>query len=445
MPKTKNKKFVFKAMRKIFILLLSFASLLNLHAQELLTLEEAINLALKNNHDIKISKNTFEIALNNFSLGNAGFLPTVDLNSGYSKSSNNTRQEYFDGRSINRTGAISSSLNLGVTLNWTIFDGFSSIINYNKLKETKNLVEITSIVTSEEIITSVMFAYYDILRQKEILKALKEGIAISEQRVKIAEEKYKVGTASKTELLQAKADLNADRNTLLRQEIELKNAKVNLNLLLGRDPNIDFDVVDTIKIKKLSVDDLLSKANQNNRLISISQRNMEIAKLNLSNTRAKLFPRVNFFIGYNFTRSKSQAGFIASNQNLGLNYGLSFSFNLFNGFNSLREYENSRIEVLNSEIKLEQIKNAVKAQILKFYESYSTSLKLIEFEKENLEIARENVDIAIERYRLGALTPLELREAQKTYIDAESRLISALYQAKIAEINLLKLSGELFE
>ncbi|MCX7714094.1 MAG: TolC family protein, partial [Chthoniobacterales bacterium] len=141
----------------------------------------------------------------------------------------------------------------------------------------------------------------------------------------------------------------------------------------------------------------------------------------------------------------SQAGFIASNQNLGLNYGFNFSFNLFNGFNSVREYENSQIEMLNSEIKLEQIKNNVNAQILKFYEAYSASLKLIELEKENLEIAKENVDIAIERYRLGVLTPLELREAQKTYIDAESRLISALYQAKVAEVNLLKLSAQIQE
>ncbi len=417
--------------------------LLTANAQEILTLEEAINLALKNNHDIKISKNTFEIALNNYSPGNAGLLPTVDLSSGYTKSSNNTKQQYFDGRSINRTGALSNSLNLGVTLNWTIFDGLANYNNYRKLKETKELAQTSTIATSEDIIANVMLAYYDILRQKEILKTFKENIAISEQRVRIAEEKYKVGTGSKTELLQAKADLNADQNSLLRQETELKNAKVNLNLLLGRDPNIDFDISDTINVKNLSFEELKVKALENNRSILIAKANREIAKLNLNSVKSRFLPKINFFIGYNFNRSNSQAGFIASNQNLGFNYGLNFSFNIFNGFNSVREYENSQYEVLNSEIRYEQIKDIVEAQILKLYESYKTSLKLIELEKENLEIARENVEIAIERYRLGVLTPLELREAQKTYIDAESRLISALYQAKVAEINLLKLSGQL--
>lgn len=439
------KKFVFKTMSKIIFCFKCLLLISNLHSQEILTLEEAVNLAIKNNPDVKISKNATEIAINNYTLGNAGFLPTLDVSSGYTKSSNNTRQEYFDGRSINRTGAISSSANLGITLNWTIFDGLSNFITYNKLKETKNLAETSLIATSEEIIASVVLAYYDILRQKQILKALRENIIISEQRVRIAEEKYKVGTASKTELLQAKVDLNADQNLLLRQEIELKNSKVNLNLLLGRDPDIEFDIVDTITIKNLSLAELISKANHNNSLILIYQKNKEIARLNFSNTRSRLFPRINFFIGYNLTRSRSQAGFIASNQNLGLNYGFNFSFNLFNGFNSVREYENSQIEMLNSEIKLEQIKNNVNAQILKFYEAYSASLKLIELEKENLEIAKENVDIAIERYRLGGLTPLELREAQKTYIDAESRLISALYQAKVAEVNLLKLSAQIQE
>ncbi|CUT06796.1 TolC family protein, partial [Candidatus Kryptonium thompsonii] len=193
-------------MKKIVFAVLIFLS--PSFSQELLTLEDAINLALRNNYDIKISKNTLEIALNNYSLGNAGFLPTIDLNFGFSKSSNNTRQEYFDGRAINRTGAASNSLNLGATLNWTIFDGFSNYITYRKLAETQDIAETSSTATSEEIIASVVLAYYDILRQKEILKTLKESISISEQRVKIAEEKYKVGTASKTELLQAKVDLN---------------------------------------------------------------------------------------------------------------------------------------------------------------------------------------------------------------------------------------------
>lgn len=428
-------------MKKFILGILIFLSLAN--AQELLTLEEAINLALKNNHDVKISKNTLEIALNNYSLGNAGFLPSIDVNSGYTKSSNNTKQEYFDGRSINRTGALSNSLNLGVTLNWTIFDGFANYNNYRKLKEAKELAQISTLATSEDIVANVMLAYYDILRQKEILKTLKENIAISEQRVKIAEEKYKVGTGSKTELLQAKADLNADQNSLLRQEIELKNAKVNLNLLLGRNPNIDFDISDTITVKNLYFDELRQKALESNRSMLIAKANREIAKLNFNGIKSRFLPKVNFFIGYNFTRSNSQAGFIASNQNLGFNYGLNFSFNIFNGFNSVREYENSQFEVLNSEIRYEQVKNNIEAQLLKLYESYKTSLRLIELEKENLEIAHENVEIAIERYRLGVLTPLELREAQKTYIDAESRLISALYQAKVAEINLLKLSGQL--
>ncbi|MFN3134151.1 MAG: TolC family protein [Candidatus Kryptonium sp.] len=428
-------------MKKIALALLIFLS--PSFSQEVLTLEDAINLALKNNPDVKISKNTVEIALNNYSLGNAGFLPTIDLSFGFSKSSNNTRQEYFDGRAINRTGAASNSLNLGATLNWTIFDGFYNYTTYKKLAETQELVETTSIATSEEIIANVILAYYDILRQKEILKTLKESISISEQRVKIAEEKYKVGTASKTELLQAKVDLNSDMSALLRQEIELKNAKVNLNLLLGRNPNIDFDIVDTIKIENFSLEELLSKANENNRSILIARKNKNLARLNLSSIRSKLSPRINFFVGYNFTRSQSQAGFIALNQNLGLNYGISLSFNLFNGFNTVREHENARIELLSSEVKYEQVKSNVEAQVLKFYESYSTSLRLIELEKENLEIARENVEIAIERYRLGILTPLELREAQRAYISAESRLISALYQAKVAEMNLLKLTGQL--
>jgi outer membrane protein TolC len=433
-------------MRKIsVVIILSFLLISVSFSQELLTLESAINIALRNNRDVKIAENNLDIALNNRSLGNAGFLPAVNLTSNYSKSSNNTRQEYFDGRSISRNGAKSNTLNLGVMLEWRIFDGFGNYTRYRRLSEISELVQTQTTAVTEQIISNVISAYYNILQQKEILRALKEGIVISEERIKIAEEKYKVGVASKVELLQARADLNADQNALLRQEISLKNAKINLNLLLGRDPGIDFDVVDTIKISKLSLDDLLSKAFKQNRLLIAAERNVEISKLNLASVRSGFFPNVNFFIGYNFTRSQSQAGFIASNQNLGLNYGLSLSFNLFNGFNSAREYENAQVEVANSQTRYEQLKDEIKSQILNLYENYKVSLKLIELERENLEIAKENVDIALERYRLGVLTPLELREAQKTYIDAEVRLIRAQYQAKLAEVELLRLSGQLLQ
>lgn len=426
------------------MIILSFLFVSISISQELLTLEEAINIALKNNRDIKIAENNLDIALNNHSIGNAGFLPLINLSSGYSKSSNNTRQEYFDGRSISRNGAISNSLNFGIALDWRIFDGFGNYIRYRRLNETVKLTQMQATMVMEQIVSNVISAYYNILQQKEILKALKEGIAISEQRVKIAEEKYKVGMASKVELLQARADLNADRNALLKQEVALRNAKINLNLLLSRDPSIDFDIVDTIKVKELSIDDLIPKAFKQNRLLMIAEKNVELSKLNLASIRAGFFPTINFFIGYNFTRSRSQAGFIASNQNLGINYGLSLSFNLFNGFNSAREYENAQIEIMSSQVRYEQFRDEIKSQVLNLYESYKVSLKLIELERENLEIAKENVDIALERYRLGILTPLELREAQKTYIDAEVRLIGAQYQAKLAEVELLKLSGQLF-
>lgn len=426
------------------MIILSFLFVSISISQELLTLEEAINIALKNNRDIKIAENNLDIALNNHSVGNAGFLPLINLSSGYSKSSNNTRQEYFDGRSISRNGAISNSLNFGIALDWRIFDGFGNYIRYRRLNETVKLTQMQATMVMEQIVSNVISAYYNILQQKEILKALKEGIAISEQRVKIAEEKYKVGMASKVELLQARADLNADRNALLKQEVALRNAKINLNLLLSRDPSIDFDIVDTIKVKELSIDDLIPKAFKQNSLLMIAEKNVELSKLNLASVRAGFFPTINFFIGYNFTRSRSQAGFIASNQNLGINYGLSLSFNLFNGFNSAREYENAQIEIMSSQVRYEQFRDEIKSQVLNLYESYKVSLKLIELERENLEIAKENVDIALERYRLGILTPLELREAQKTYIDAEVRLIGAQYQAKLAEVELLKLSGQLF-
>jgi outer membrane protein TolC len=435
-----------KEMKKIkLLLLLLLIFFLPIYSQQNLSLKEAIEIALKNNPDIKIYNNLLQIAENNYSLGNANFLPSLNLTGSYSQSITNTRQEYYDGRSISRTNAKSNNLSSGISLQWRIFDGLENLNTYKLLRENKLIAEKMLQSTKEFIVGEVIKNYFNVLQLEERLKYLKETIQISEERVRIAKDKYEVGVGSKSEYLQAIADLNSDRNQFLSQQAELKNAKVRLSEILDLPLEDNFLVTDTIQIMNLKYDELKDLALENNYSVLIAKSEVEKSRLNLGIARSDYFPNLDFNVGYNYSKLKAQAGLLSSNQSYGLNYSLNLSLNLFNGLNTNRAIENAQVELQSNQVKLEKIKLQVKNLVKQNFESYNTNLQLISNERENLEIVKENVQIAIERYKLGIITPIELREAQQSLLAAQSRLISNLYQAKVAEVELLKLSGKLIE
>jgi outer membrane protein TolC len=433
----------FKNLAVNFLLILLFLSSIS-SAQQLLTLEEAIEIALKNNYSIQIARNEKEIADNNSNIGNAGFLPELDASASYEERVTDTKQRFLDGREIDRIGAESENLNYLIELNWTIFDGLEMFAALDRLKELNKLGETNLKAEVENNIGSIISAYYNIVREEKVLDVIRRNIEISEERVSVAESEKDVGTGSKFELLQAQVDLNEDKSTLLQEELNLSNSKTLLNQLLGRDASMDFTVKDTIEINyNLSFDEIHSDIVENNSLILQAQQNINLSKIESRLAHAEWFPEINFYSGYNFLKSTSQAGFVASNRNSGYYYGLAASINLFNGLNTRFKIENAEIQINNSELLYKQAVNNVEAEFLNIFRKYSNSIQLVRLETENLAAAQENVEIAVERLRLGNITPLEFRESQTDLLEAQSRLVGAQYEAKTAETDLLRLSGQI--
>lgn len=410
--------------------------------QSLLTLEEAFRLAMEGNHAVRLSENELEIARNNRTPGNAGFLPSVDIVAGMNGAVNNARQLYTNGDVVDRSGAGSSTLNSGIELNWTVFDGFRMFNRRDELREQVAFSEAGVQVTRETAGAQVARAYYDVAQQQKVLKVLRQTLELSQARVENAQLKYDVGENSKREVLQARVDLNADRSAVLRQELILANTKTTLNQLLGRSPNADFAAVDTIIVAgDLAYENLRTEALANNSRLRESRISRSLAEYELRDVESQRYPRVGLNLGYDLTRSKTETGLIASNSNRGLTYGIGASMNLFNGFNTNREAENAKIRIAGADIELAELEQSVESDLLRAWTSYQNRIALVDLERDNLVIAAENLDIALERSRFGAIIPLELREAQNAYVAAESRLVTAQYEAKLAEIDLLRLSG----
>ncbi|MEJ7779188.1 MAG: TolC family protein [Daejeonella sp.] len=430
--------------RTILYLIVVLITSMQSKAQEVLTLERAVQLALENNYDIKLTRNDIEIARNNVSRANAGMLPVVTGNFNTNKTVSNTKQTLSSGQSQERNGARNSNLSYGPVLNWQVFDGFGMFARYDQLKELQNLGEGNFKVIVQNTLADVVNNYYNLVQQQQQIKALSGAVDISRLRLKNSQSRYLIGRAAKLEVLAASVDLNTDTTNLLRQVDVYRGIKIRLNELLAREISTDFTVSDTIIIQNnLELNDLRKAAELQNPLLQSALVSRRIAELNLKQVKAGRYPVVSVNSGYNFNKSTSELGFAQSSVGRGLNYGLSASVNIFNGFLQKRNEKNALIEIDNSQLQFDKINQNISAQLTSFYQTFQTNLELVRLERENLEVARQNLEITVEKFRLGSVAPLEFREAQRNYIDASARYTNAQYEAKLAEISLQQLAGAL--
>lgn len=415
-----------------------------LHAQDkpLLTIKDAIEIALKNNYNIKLSQNNAAIAKNNVTPGNARMLPTVTGEFSSSNSIQNTVQTRADS-TVNRINhANNTGVDYGVNLNWTIFDGFGMFANYDALKKRDELSQILLRDTIQATLANVLSGYYDLVNQNEIIKSLHGAIAISRTQLRYANDKFKVGRVSRLDVLNAQVNYNTDTANLITQMQQYKASKIRLNQLLIRDVQSDFTVIDTIVVdQSITLGDILTKAQTQNPSVLASQINQRLSEINLKQVRATRYPQVAVSAGYTGSNSNTPAGFARSQHANGINYGLAATINIFDGFNQWRKERNAKLQIDNSVINVNQTKLDINAQINTLYSSYLTGLDLVKLGQSNVEIAKRNLDISLEKYRIGNITPLEIREAQRNYLDAQSKFFDAQYQSKIAEVTLKQITA----
>lgn len=419
-----------------------------LPAQEYRSLQEVIAIALENNYSIQITRNRQQIAENNFTLGNAGYLPSLDLRGQFSGTRNNTDRTGFDGsetslRNIHNT-VTSTSLNLG----WTIFDGFRVQITHDKLAALKEMGELNTQRAIENLIASITAEYFNLVQQKRLLNNLKFAVDLSRERVRIDEERFLLGSGSKLQLLQAEVFLNADSSRMGRQEEVVRASRVRLNELMAMD-NLRYNLMlpDTvIPLNEIMIFETLeTSAMQHNTALRAASKNKQITEYDKRLVASQAYPWVSLNSGYGYSYNTFQTGTFSDQQTYGMNYSVSVGINLFDGFNRRRQISNAVIEIENSRLAWEETHKAVMSDLITIYNEYLNNFRLLDLEKQNLGVAYETLEIAMERYRLGALSGIELREVQKNLLEAEERLLSIQFSTKLAEISLLKIAGRIME
>ncbi|RZK78411.1 MAG: TolC family protein [Pedobacter sp.] len=431
-------------MKICFILILTISSLASVSAQEKLSLQEAITIALKNNYDIKLVSNDLQIAKNNNNIGNAGILPRLDGTFAENGGLQNTVRTQSNGNEQTLNGVRNTNMSYGVALGWTIFDGLQMFTNLERLKELEKQGSVNSKATVLSTISSVVNAYYNVSREQQLVVARDSALDVSKLRLRIANNKLEIGRGSKLDVLTATVDYNTDTSAFLQEENLLRNSKVTLNEVMARDLNISFRVDTVFDINSaLDYGTLAGQMEQLNPDLQNAFINKKLAELDLKLVKGQRYPLIAVNSGYEFQRSASPTGFNIQQRANGLTYGLTASMNLFNGFLQRQNERNAKIAINSSELTLNRTKQEIGAQLLRAYQNYKTNLDLLKVENNNVDVAKQSLDITLEKYRLGSIAPLELREAQRNSIDAIARYLEAQYQAKLTEISLKEISGTL--
>ncbi|KSA12294.1 TolC family protein [Maribacter dokdonensis] len=417
---------------------------LNAAAQEILTIEDAVKITVKNNYQIITAANNLKIDSVSVSPGFAGMLPTLEASIEDNNSVQNLSQTRTDGSQVEQDNAKNNSLDYGVTLDWTLFDGLSMFAAYDQLKQNRELgaEELKQVVLTK--VGEVMITYYDLVQQQQQLAALDSTIFISEQRVELAKNRFSIGKASKLEVLNAQVDLNTDQTLMQRQKELYANTKIQLNEQLARDLTTDFKAVPEIFVdESLILTDLESKLMENNPELNAERISRRISELELKQVKASRYPTIYATTGYNFGKSESSLGFTTSSESNGFSYGFGATLNLFDGFNQNRNEKIGKMELENAAIAIKEKEQQLLSTLSTTYQTYLTNISLIELEGNNEAIAKENLDITVEKYRIGIIPTIEFRTAQLNYINARVRFSNAKFQAKLSEIILKQMSGEL--
>ena len=437
-------------MKRILILflitILSAPAALQAQPAATYTLKSCLETGLLNNYSLRITHNEEQISKNNATLANAGALPTIDLTGGYQAIVNNTHSKVRDtGVMEKESNVLDQTIDLGIDLNWTLFDGFNISTTYQQLKLLRKQGETNTRIALEDFIASLAAEYYNFIQQKIRMKNLLYAVQLSRERLRIVEARYHIGDFSRLDYQQAKVDFNADSAQYMKQQELLHTSRINLNELMGNE-NVDQLIITPDSVidvnASLDFDELWEATLSVNSSLLKADQNTLLAQMDYKKVTSRNYPYVRLNAGYGYTYNKYDISNYTRRSNFGFNGGITIGFNLFDG-NRKRERRNASIAVKNARLQRDELELSLRADLSNLWQAYRNNLEMLNLERQNLIAARDNHEIAMERYMLGDLSGIEMREAQKSLLDAEERILSAEYDTKLCEISLLQISGKI--
>ena len=412
-------------------------------AAQHLTADQAVSIALENNHGVRIARNTAAIAKLANNPGAAGMLPWVDANGAYTVDNAATKQEFFTGEDRDASNANTKSLSGDVELNWMLFDGLSMFAAKDRLEALERIGQTELRQRLEETAYDVFTTYYQLVQLEKAVQVQQEAMQTSRERLKITETGERVGASSGLDLVQARLDLSADSAQMLALIQQTATARTALNTLLARDPGTAFEV-DTVipPVSPLEFTALQQAALAANSTLQQAREERMVADISVKELRGTLLPRVNGFANYGYSRTTSEVGFLKSSRRLGPQYGLTVNVPLFRG-GAIKAVKQAELAGEQADLSVQQAQLELERDLLDTWNQYGSAQQRVALEESDLGGSRAQMEVALESYRIGVSTAVQLRDVQQGVVLAENRLLTAQFEAKVAELQLRWMAGVL--
>lgn len=432
-------------MSKICFLIVGLLGVFPLAAQQKLTLQEAINIALKNSLDIQLAQNNVTISTISDDKGFAGGLPVVNATISDNEQIVSISQKFSDpSRDVSRPNVGSNNLAAGVTASMILYNGSRILATKKRLEEIKGLNQQVLATQIQNTIAAVMTRYYDVVRQQDFLKTIQQSISASEKRIEILNIRKESGLANAADLLQAKIDLNALEQGLQTQQLVIDQTKTDLlNLIFMKPADAPIVIKDTILVDKGIVLDSIRRYMPTNPSLLAASQQIKVNEWLEKETAALRYPTLRANTGYNFTSNKSAAGFALLNQSFGPFLGLNLGIPIYNGGVSKKQQQIANINTRNARLQYDNMLLDMETGIVRTYQSYKSNLQQLQTEINNYQLSSELLNLVLNKFALGQSTILDVKQAQVSFENEGFRLVNLSYAAKVAEIELNRIAGKL--
>lgn len=425
-----------------FLLLFFFCGAV--YAQESYTLKQLVDEALLKNYQVRLSKIREAQAINNVAVGNAGFLPTVDVLVNNSTTYSSTNQKFFTGESRKAIGARNASFDAMVELNWVVFDGFRMFAQKRQFEDIAKAGALNTRFFIEQTIADLAKFYFQLKQEQKLLDAFETSLSISNERLKLEDQKFKIGSGSGLDVQKALMDRNSDSSAVVYQQAKIETIVFDINRIINRDLTLNFSAKDSLIINgSLELESIMEVAMQQNSQTELAKMQELIAKESVVMSRSNFYPQLGLFGNYAFRESLNEIGVTESNKSYGPSYGIQVRFNLFNGGADKVNIENRKLDMEFAQMETAQLVNNIKMEIYASWLNYQTGLKGLALEESNMKVARETLTIARRQYELRVISDIEFRLIQLSALEAESNFLRQQFIVKSMEIDLLRISGQL--
>lgn len=433
--------------RRLLFAVIAFGGFLGANAQDTLLLPEvAVQLTLENNLGIKVSRNQRQIDANNAGILNSGFLPTVTANGSGTIDRQNTEGVLANGDTRTADGAETRRYNANINVNYTLFDGLGRLYDYRGFQERSEQSELQVRQSIETTLLQLFSVYYEVARLEENAANLRQALTISRDRLTRARYQFEFGQNTGLDVLNAQVDVNTDSVNLLNAEQLLRNTKRDLNLIMNQDLSTRFQSDTTVRfLPELRMEEILAEAKTNNIRMLLAEKDILISEYSWKSAKSGYLPTIGLTgtYGWNESNNNSPLAFVLQNTSEGVTGGINLTWNLFDGGRTITTTKNARITYENQQLLKNQTELEVERDIQNAWGDYRNARFVLQVQETNLQTNRDNFQRSEERYELGQVTSIEFRQAQLNLLNAELAKSQAKYNAKLAELQLLQVSGQL--